>query len=197
MNPLAHAVFQQPWPEGEYRFFQLGFLVDDVLTAAARWARVLGTGPFHVMPVFDVSGTYRGNPSTITCQIAVAQAGPVQIELVQQLCDRPSVYRDWSRDGTSAFHQIATVSPDYDDKKAYYQELGYEIAAESLSGRVRTAYVDTVADFGFYTEVVESTPGFLANLDKIARMAASWDGTDPVRMLGPDGRMKRGTAGGA
>jgi hypothetical protein len=48
----------------------------------------------------------------------------------------------------------------------------------------------SLADFGFYTEVVESTPGFLANLGKIAQASEAWDGTDPVRMLGADGRAK-------
>jgi hypothetical protein len=190
MSPIEHPLFEQAWPEGEYRFFQIGFVVGDLLAAAADWARVFGVGPFHVMPVIDQQLVYRGSESTITCQVAVAQAGPVQIELIQQHCDRPSVFRDWSRDGTCAIHQLSTVTPDYDGKRAHYERLGYEIAAESLTGRFRVAYVDTVADFGFYTEVVESTPGFLANLGRIAQASAAWDGTDPVRLLGPDGRVR-------
>lgn len=190
MSPIDHRLFQQPWPDGEYRFFQMGFVVDDVLAAAAKWARAFGVGPFHVLPVFDQHATYRGAPATITSQVAVAQAGPVQIELIRQLCDRPSVFREWSRDGTCAFHQLATVTQDYDGKKAHYEGLGYEVVAESGSGKFRVAFVDTVADFGFYTEVVESTPGFLANLSKLARASATWDGTDPIRMLGADGRAR-------
>src|SRR5262249_52087938 len=108
MSAIDHRLFEQPWPEGEYRFFQMGFVItDDVITAASRWARVFGVGPFHVLPVFDQHVMYRGQESTITCQVAVAQAGPVQIELIQQLCDRPSVFREWSRDGTCVFHQVA------------------------------------------------------------------------------------------
>ena len=38
MAPIDHRLFEQPWPEGEYRMFQLGFVVDDVLEASARWA---------------------------------------------------------------------------------------------------------------------------------------------------------------
>jgi hypothetical protein len=190
MSPNVHSLFQQSWPEGEYRFFQLGFLVDDLPAAAAKWGQVFGMGPFNVTPVFEQHVTYRGTEAAITCQVAVAQAGPVQVELIQQLCDRPSVFRDWSRGGRCAFHQLATVTPDYDGKKAHYEDLGYEVAAESLSGRFRVAYIDTAADFGFYTEVVESTPGFLANLGKIARASAAWDGTDPLRLLGADGRAR-------
>jgi hypothetical protein len=190
MNPVHHPLFEQPWPEGEYRFFQLGFVVDDVLAAAARWATVFGVGPFHVVPAFDQHLMYRGEETTVRGQVAVAQAGPVQIELIQQLCDRPSIFRDWSHGGTSAFHQLATVTPDYDGKKAYYQQLGYDLAAENMARKLRVAYFDTVADFGFYTEVIEQSPGFLANLHKMARASEAWDGSDPVRLLTAEGRVQ-------
>ena len=44
-DPTPHRLFQQAWPEGEYRMFQLGFVVDDLLAAADRWVRVFGVGP--------------------------------------------------------------------------------------------------------------------------------------------------------
>jgi glyoxalase/bleomycin resistance protein/dioxygenase superfamily protein len=187
MSPPAHSLYAQPWPEGEYRFFQLGFVVGDVLEAAARWAAVHGVGPFHVLPVIEQHVVLRGEPAGASIQIAVAQAGPVQIELIQQHCDRPSIYQDWSSDGSCAFHQVATVTPDYDGRKARFVDLGYEVTAESTGGQFRVAYVDTVADFGFYTEVVEHSPGLVAQLRAIAETCATWDGTDPVRLLTRDG----------
>jgi hypothetical protein len=48
-------------------------------------------------------------------------------------------------------------------------------------------FFDTVDEFGFYTEVVEETPGFLASFDRIARTCAAWDGIDSVRLLTRDG----------
>jgi hypothetical protein len=107
----------------------------------------------------------------------------VQIELIQQHDDTPSLYRDWSKNATSAFHQVATVTSDYAGKLAHFEALGHEVAAESLGGRFRVAYIDTVAAFGFYTEVVEFTPRFLEQLDEISRTCATWDGSDPVRLL--------------
>ena len=41
----------------------------------------------------------------------------------------------------------------------------------------------TVAAFSFYTEVVEQTPRFLEQLHAISHTCATWDGTDPVRLL--------------
>ncbi len=187
MIDLSHPLYEQEWPGGEYRFFQLGFVVEDIVAAAGKWAGVHGVGPFHVLPVVEQEAVVRGEPAPVSIQVGVAQAGPVQIELIQQHCDRPSIFREWSRNGTSAFHQMATVTVDYDGKKAHFERLGYTIAAESPGGRFRIAYIDTVEDFGFYTEVVEETTGFLAQLRQIADTCANWDGADPVRLLTRDG----------
>ena len=180
-------LYAQAWPEGDYRFFQLGFVVDDLVAVARRWASVHGVGPFHVLPVVEQVVVADGVSSAVSMQVGVAQAGPVQIELIQQHCDRPSIFREWTLDGARPFHQVATVTPHYEARKAHLSSLGYRLVGESLDGRFRIAYYDTVADFGFYTEVVEETPGFLAQLERISATCAAWDGTDPVRLLTRDG----------
>jgi glyoxalase/bleomycin resistance protein/dioxygenase superfamily protein len=188
MTSIPHRLYDQPWPEGEYRLFQIGFVVDDLLGTAARWARVFGIGPFHVLPPIEVPCTYRGTESGINVQVAVAQAGPVQIELVKQLCDRASVFRDLVAKGESGFHQLCTLTRDYERTKAYYEQLGYDAISELASpDGERVAYFDTVDDFGFFTEVAEWSASFVANLDRISRTCAEWDGSDPVRLLTRDG----------
>jgi len=186
MTVLQHRLFQQPWPEGEYRLFQLGFLVDDLQVAAARWARVHGVGPFHVMPRGQASGSYRGAASTLDLQVGLAQAGPVQIELIQQFCESPSVYRELAGK-RQVFHQLCTLTSDYEGKKAHYGGLGYALACELFAGTTRVAFFDTLADFGFFTEVVEAPPSFLKHLTALARTCADWDGSDPVRLITRDG----------
>jgi hypothetical protein len=120
-------------------------------------------------------------------QVAVAQAGPVQIELIQQYCDRPSVYRDLVSRGQSRFHQLSTLTTDYAGKKAHFEQLGYELACEFVVRGQHVGFIDTFDDFGFYTELVEDVPGFVEGLTRVARTCAEWDGTDPVRILTRDG----------
>jgi hypothetical protein len=187
MTSLRHRLFQQPWPEGEFRFLQLGFVVEDLLRDAERWTRVHGVGPFHVFPRVEAVCTHRGTESKLDLQIAVAQAGPVQIELIEQFGEGPSVYRDLFRKGESGFHQICTLTRDYDGKRSHYEQLGYTLASEMSTRSGRIAFYDTVRDFGFFTEVAESSPSFLANLAKISETCAAWDGTDPVRLITRDG----------
>ena len=187
MTAPARPLFEEPWPEGEYRLFQLGFVVEDLLTDAARWASVLGVGPFHVTPTRISRATYRGAPSNVEVQYALAQAGPVQIELIKQHCDRPSIFRDVFAKGESGFHQLCTVSMDYDSKVAQYAQLGYELTGEITNPGRRVAYFDTFGDFRFYLEVVEHSPALVKRWDRIARTCAEWDGRDPVRLITADG----------
>jgi hypothetical protein len=185
--PFPDRLYEQDWPEGSYRLFQLGFVVDDVVRAATHWATVFGIGPFHVLPTMDVPCIYRGVQSAITMQVGYAQAGPVQIELIAQHCDRASVFRDIVGEGRVGFHQVCTLTPLYDDKKAYFERQGYELVSEIVIPGNRVAYFATFDDFGFITEVAEETPEFLARLEEIAKTAAEWDGHDPVRILTRDG----------
>jgi hypothetical protein len=189
MSPSQPRLYQQPWPEGELKFFQLGFVVDDLVPAAHRWAEVFGVGPFHVLPAREVACTYRGEPSSLDMQVAVAQAGPVQVELIHQRDDRPSVFTELGEIGRSGFHQVCAVVDDHDATVAAYAAQGYEVACEipGTRGAPSVAYVDTFADFGFFTEVVQADPTFLRQLQAVADTCAAWDGTDPVRQLTRDG----------
>ncbi|MCD9624264.1 VOC family protein [Rhabdothermincola salaria] len=181
-------LFQQDWPEGEYRFFQLGFIVDDVVAAARRWSESFGVGPFYVQRIHDAPCTYRGAPSAVSMELAVAQAGPVQIELIAQLCDRGSVYRELELAGRATFHQVCTLVDDYDETLDGYRSKGLEIACEFLvDGAPPVAYVDTVAEFGFFTEVAGRTDSFVAHLTQVAEAGRTWDGSDPVREATSDG----------
>jgi hypothetical protein len=187
MTTDPNRLFQQSWPEGEYRLFQLGFVVDDLFAAARRWVETFAVGPFHVLPRMDVACTYRGADSMVDMQVAVAQSGPVQIELIQQHCDRPSIYRDLFPEGGTGLHQLSTVTADYDGTKAHYEAVGYELASEIEARGQRVAFFDTVADFGFMVEVTEAVPGFLDQLAAISETCRTWDGADPVRILTRDG----------
>lgn len=190
MSMIPNRLFQQPWPEGEHRMFQLGFLVDDLLVAARKWVDTYGVGPFHIMPRFETACTYRGKAMTLDMQIGIAQAGPVQIELIQVFSEGPSVYHDlhdrYGR-GQSGIHQVCTLTPDYEAKKAHFEQLGYALVSEFTHPDQRIAFFDTVPDFGVFTEVVEQKASFLANLNRVSETCAHWDGSDPIRILTRDG----------
>lgn len=190
MNIAALPLFEHRWPEGEFRFFQLGFVVPDLMAAASAWVQVFDVGPFHIMPRAQNTCRYRGTDASIDIQIGIAQAGPVQIELIHDYTQGNSVFTEMARlHGGRPFglHQVSTLTRDYDAKVAHYLDQNLELACEMPNPGQRVAFVDTVEEFGFFTEIVEEKPSFQTNLAKIARTCETWDGTDPIRILTRDG----------
>ncbi|OBH51781.1 glyoxalase [Mycobacterium colombiense] len=190
MKVATHPLFEHRWPEGEFRYFQLGFVVPDLISAASRWVHVFGVGPFHIMPRAQNTCRYRGRDASVDIHIGVAQAGPVQIELIEDHTHGNSVFTEMANlHGRNEFgpHQVSTLTRDYDAKVAHYLDQGYELACEFTKPGQRVAFVDTVEEFGFFTEIVEEKHSFQINLAKIAHTCEIWDGTDAIRILTRDG----------
>jgi hypothetical protein len=174
-KPFNH-FYQGVAPTGEYRFFQIAWIVDDLMTTIRKWVEVYGVGPFHVMPSRKARARYRGEEVEFEMQLAVVQSGPVQLEFIQQKDDLPSVYREVYPPGTGGVHHT----------RAHYERLGYPSIAQII-GAMRVEYFDTRKDFGFITELVENNEIFVGHLRNHARICAEWDGRDPIRFLTRDG----------
>src|ERR1700754_1161397 len=84
---------------------QNGYVVRDIEAAMKHWIEVMQVGPFFYFPTVKVEEfTYYGKPSDVQLSIALANSGSLQIELIQQRNDAPSMYRDYlaaGREGCS------------------------------------------------------------------------------------------------
>ena len=90
---------------GEIR--QNGYVVRDIESALRHWTETLGIGPFFYferVPIDDFR--YRGSPSPLEASIALANSGSLQIELIQQRNDAPSMYRDFLAAGQEGLQHI-------------------------------------------------------------------------------------------
>lgn len=161
----------------DQRILQISWVVRDLEEAALRWHRTMGIGPFIInrhIPITD--SVYRGRAQKTDFSTAIAQAGPVQIELVQQHDDGPSCYRDMIAAGAEAMHHVATIAEDYAAAVASYTGQGHEIASAGKFGEVRFCYIDTVESLGHMVEILEDSRAIRAFFAMIARAAEEWDG---------------------
>jgi Glyoxalase/Bleomycin resistance protein/Dioxygenase superfamily len=79
---------------GEIR--QVAYLVPDIEAAMRHWSDVLGVGPWYYNPKVPIENyTYRGQRYEPHNSVALANAGGLQIELLQIRNDVPSMYRDF------------------------------------------------------------------------------------------------------
>ena len=93
------------------QIIQYAWVVPDLATAARRWHATTGIGPFLVNRDLRLDQPrYRGAPSVTRFSTAVAQHGDIQIELVEQLDDTASAYRDTVAPGRTGFHHVAFIA---------------------------------------------------------------------------------------
>lgn len=161
----------------ERSIIQMSWVVVDLDEAMQRWHRTSGVGPFLVQRHITIGEPrYRGQLSDIDFSVAIAQAGPVQVELVQPHGNGPSCYRDTVPAGTEAMHHVAILPDDYDAALASYLDQGFEEASGGLFGDVRFSYIDTSAALGHMVEIVEAKDTIVRFFGAIARAAEKWDG---------------------
>ncbi|HLY54702.1 MAG TPA: VOC family protein [Stellaceae bacterium] len=166
----------------EVDLFQNAWVVADLDQAMAQWTKKVGVGPFFVAGHIKVEDYhYRGRPSAIDFSVAIAQAGSMQVELIAQHDDVPSLYHDLYPAGTSGFHHVCHFADDYDRQIAAYVAGGAPVAAQGRFGDMRFAYVDTSPALGFMIEILEESAAMRDHFRMIADAAKGWDGSAPVR----------------
>lgn len=168
-------------------YSQIAWVVDDLDAAVRHWQQTAGLGPFfmgsHVGGLFG-DPQHRGRPTAVDISCAIAQAGPVQIELIKQHDDAPSPYRDVFAAGESGMHHICGLVDDVAAECRRYESLGFGIVfTATVGGQTPVAYVDTRPMIGCMTELM-GRQGLVAQMfAAVAKTAADWDGTDPIRDL--------------
>jgi len=162
---------------------QAAYVVDDLDAAIMRWVEVVGAGPFFRIDGARVEDVrYRGRPIDVEVSLALGNSGGLQIELIAPRGEAPSIYRELRR----GVHHLAMLARDFDAESARLERLGHPIAyALTLPGVCRVRYHDTLAVFGHFLELWESTETMRGLLEMIEDAARGWDGREPIRRLGP------------
>ena len=78
------------------KYMQIAWVVPDLDAAIGHWVRQAGVGPFFYFDdVVYEDAVYRGEPwQPVKFHAAIAQAGDMQIELISQLEEGPSMFRE-------------------------------------------------------------------------------------------------------
>jgi hypothetical protein len=163
---------------------QIGYVVTDLNKALAGFVE-LGIGPWFVMRGLPQRVTYRGEPCEITLSLALANSGEMQIEVIQQQDDTPSIFTEFLSSGREGFHQFAYWTEDFEATMQAVGEAGWPVVwsgGEDVG--TQFAYVEPPGCPATIIEIMELTET-TSGMAKFARDAADgWDGTDPIRNLG-------------
>jgi hypothetical protein len=174
VNPLL--AFGRPARE----VIQYAYTVPDIDAAIDVYVSRLNVGPwFRRGPFTPPTARYRGAPCKLTITLARAFAGDSMIELIQQHDASPSVFTERGH----GFHHWAIASTDVDADIARFAAHGYPVAFEDqVPSGARIVYVDATCELPGMIEIVEMNDEQEAMYAMFRDAAATWDGSDPVRV---------------
>jgi hypothetical protein len=123
---------------------QFSFVVDDLDKAINHWAQNLQVGPFFVVDhVVYERCLYQGTPSDIDMSVAIAYHGDLQIELVKQHNDAPSIFNQFKARHGSGLQHVAALSENLERDLLLYAERGLTPAQQGCADNgTKFAYLD-------------------------------------------------------
>jgi Glyoxalase/Bleomycin resistance protein/Dioxygenase superfamily len=163
---------------------QIGYVVTDLDQALSNWIE-LGVGPWYVMRGLSMHTLYHGQPCEIALSLALANSGELQVELIHQHADTPSIFTEFLNARGEGFHQLAYWTEHFDTTMRSVNNAGWPVVwsgGEDLGARF--AYVEPPNSPATVIEIMELTETTLG-MGKFVRDAANgWDGSDPIREMG-------------
>jgi len=165
---------------------QNGYVVRDVRAAMDHWGNVMGVGPWFYFEHVKVDYfRHRGAPSDVDMSIALANSGDLQIELIQQRNDAPSMYQEFLDSGREGLQHVAYWTKDYQALYDRALSLGYTVGHEGQIGGAqgRFAYFDTQSHPGTVIELSDVSGPKGVFFENVRQASIDWDGSAPIREL--------------
>ena len=167
------------------KVMQIAYVPADFDGALRFWTQVMGVGPFFLQPNLSPPGSYhRGQPTDAVFSIAIAYWGDVQVELVQQHNDGPSIYKEWRDAGHEGMHHSCILVDDIAEAQRAAEAAGGVIAQEIRGQGWGVFYADMGGGPGTMIEVMQASAATLERFAIMKQASIGWDGSDPVRRFG-------------
>jgi methylmalonyl-CoA/ethylmalonyl-CoA epimerase len=163
--------------------FQVAYVEVDFERAVSSWA-ALGVGPFFAAQHVKVPYDYHGKKLEAELTLAFSYWGDMQIEIIQQHDDVPSVYREWMDGSQSGIHHVCILVDDIADIRGRCAGAGLRIDQQTSTASADIIYTRMPHGGSHFVEFAQYAPGTGALFEKIKNECASWDGTNPIRALG-------------
>ena len=165
---------------------QNGYIVRDIRAAMDHWVNVMGVGPwYYIDRVKTDYFRHRGKDSAMEMSVALANSGDLQIELIQQRNDAPSMYLDHLAAFGEGLQHMSYWTSDYQPLYDRAIAAGFAVGHEGQIGgpNGRFAYFESSGHAGTVVEISDVSGGKGRFFQHIRKIAETWDGSDPVRMV--------------
>jgi hypothetical protein len=179
---------------------QTAYIVPDIQRAIEDWARQLHLGPFALCrEVQPLAGSrYRGAPTgDLTLNIAFAYIGDLQLELIEQVNDTPSMYREAVERRGYGHHHYGFCVEAFDEAYERAVADGFEAIVDAgAKGFARMSYVESKSIPGLVCEVIEWNDFTRPYFDGIHAFLAQADDAKRIHELDLAALVSNGTGVG-
>jgi catechol 2,3-dioxygenase-like lactoylglutathione lyase family enzyme len=165
----------------------VGYVVDALEPAIARFQSVLGAGPFFLIEHLQFDEvTYRGEPAAYDHSSAFASLGPVLAELTVVHSAEPEGLREMLAGPLApAVGHLGFLAASLETETARLEAAGAPLFHTGRTGPASAAWFDGGELLGHNIEVLQSAPPLLGFYDEVRAAARAWDGlSDPIRRRG-------------
>jgi methylmalonyl-CoA/ethylmalonyl-CoA epimerase len=134
---------------------QTGLVVRDLQKSMEAYWRLLSIGPWKIYtyaPPTLRDGMVRGRRVDYAMRVAITQAGPMQLELIQPLFG-PSIYVEHLESRGDGLHHIQSKVENIEEVLAAFKGAGIEVLMSGKFGEGEFYYLDTEAKLGVIYEI--------------------------------------------
>jgi hypothetical protein len=145
-------------PLAGYPVTQLGYVVPDLDAAieafGGAWQRPV------IPPEAFQDLVYRGGTAALDHLVALSDAGPPQLELIQP-GGGPNIWQEWLDEGRTGIHHAAVEVPSALALVDEMEQAGFPVAMSGrFGGDGEFAYFDAVSACGIYVETLTFPTGW-------------------------------------
>jgi hypothetical protein len=133
---------------------QVGILVKDVAEAAKKLEKLIGIGPFEILEPEYRDLTYRGKTGKFKIRIALAKAGPIQIELMQPLYGE-TIYDEFAQRKGYGLHHLGIKTDNMEQSVKEMQEKDFRVIQSGNRPGVKWGYLNTEDQTDVIFELLE------------------------------------------
>jgi methylmalonyl-CoA/ethylmalonyl-CoA epimerase len=141
-------------PSNSAEIIQVGILVRDVEETARKLEKLIGIGPFQILEPEYRDLTFHGKPARFKIRIALAKAGPIQVELMQPLFGE-TIYDEYAERKGYGLHHVAIRAENMEQSIKDMKSKGFNVIQSGNRPGVKWAYLDTEKETGVIFELVE------------------------------------------
>lgn len=166
------------------------YVTHNMEKAAEQWAKLVGAGPFYLMPMPETEFTAGDKQFIGRIKAALGFSGTTLVELIEPQADSPSIFQEvLDANGDGALHHVMTnvrptTAEDFEQICAGYIEQGLKPVLEfEVPNHGRNTFFDARKELGAFIEVLQVPPQAFDMLNLMQAAHLSTEAKKPFQSI--------------